>query len=71
MKSQVIVAKEEALIPPSLFEEEDRNSDNESELSINFNQKLSFFNEDKDNEPQNYVSIIYIITLYISRAKKE
>ena len=68
MKSQVIVAKEEALIPPSLFEEEDRNSDNESDLSINFNQKLSFFNEDKDNEPQN---LIYIITLYISRAKKE
>ena len=68
MKSQVIVAKEEALIPPSLFEEEDRNSDNESDFSINFNQKLSFFNEDKDNEPQN---LIYIITLYISRAKKE
>jgi hypothetical protein len=71
MKSQVIVDKEEALIPPSLFEEEDRNSDNESDFSINFNQKLSLFNEDKDNEPQNYVSIIYIITLYISRAKKE
>ena len=71
MKSQLIVDKEEALIPPSLFEEEDRNSDNESDFSINFNQKLSLFNEDKDNEPQNYVSIIYIIKFYISRVKKE
>jgi len=64
MKSQVIVNKEETLIPPSLFEEEDLNSDNESDFSINFNQKLSLFNDDKVDEPQNHVNIIYNL-LYV------
>jgi len=59
MKSQVIVNKEETLIPPSLFEEEDRNSDNESDFSLNFNQKLSLFNDDKVDENQKHVNIIY------------
>jgi hypothetical protein len=56
MKTQVIVNKEEALVPPSLLEGDDRNSDNESDFSINFNQKLSLFNDDKVDEPQNHVS---------------
>jgi len=64
MKSQVIVNKEETLIPPSLFEEEDRNSDNESDFSLNFNQKLSLFNDDKVDENQNHVNIIYNL-LYV------
>ena len=55
MKTQGIVNKEEALVPPSLLEEDDRNSDNESDFSINFNQKLSLFNDDKVDEPQNHV----------------
>ena len=59
MKTQIIANKEETLLPPSLFEEEDRNSDNESDFSINFNQKLSLFNDDKVDEPQNHVNIIY------------
>lgn len=56
MKTQVIVNKEKALVPPSLLEGDDRNSDNESDFSINFNQKLSLFNDDKVDEPQNHVS---------------
>ena len=56
MKTQVIVNKEEALVPPSLLEGDDRNSDNESDFSINFGQKLSLFNDDKVDEPQNHVS---------------
>jgi hypothetical protein len=56
MKTQVIVNKEEALVPPSLLEGDDRNSDNESDFSINFNQKLLLFNDDKVDEPQNHVS---------------
>jgi hypothetical protein len=56
MKTQVIVNKEEALVPPSLLEGDDRNSDNESDFSINFNQKLPLFNDDKVDEPQNHVS---------------
>lgn len=56
MKTQVIVNKEKALVPPSLLEGDDRNSDNESDFSINFNQKFSLFNDDKVDEPQNHVS---------------
>jgi hypothetical protein len=56
MKTQVIVNKEKALVPPSLLEGDDRNSDNESDFSINFNQKLPLFNDDKVDEPQNHVS---------------
>ena len=36
MKTQVIVNKEKALVPPSLLEGDDRNSDNESEKLIAF-----------------------------------
>ena len=56
MKTQVIVNKEKALVPPYLLEGDDRNSDNESDFSINFNQKLPLFNDDKVDEPQNHVS---------------
>ncbi len=45
MNSQEMI-NVETLLPSSLLDE-DHNSDNESDSSINFNKKLSLFNEDQ------------------------
>ena len=58
MKSKIMRNKEENLLPSSLLEEEN-NSDNESDSSINFNRNLSLFNEDKDYDYPNQVNTIY------------
>ena len=57
MKSKIMRKEEETLLPSSLFEEEN-NSDNESDSSINFNRNLSLFNEDKDDDYPNNVNTI-------------
>ena len=57
MKSKGIINEEENLLPSSLLEEE-HNSDNESESSFNFKEKLSLFNEDKTDDLQNQVNNI-------------
>ena len=45
----------ETLLPSSLLDE-DHNSDNESDSSINFNKKLSLFNEDQlDDSPDQVI----------------
>ena len=67
MKSKIMRKEEETLLPSSLFEEEN-NSDNESDSSINFNRNLSLFNEDKDDDYPNNVKTInnnlnYIINI--------
>ena len=53
MNSQGML-KEDALLPSSLLEEV-HNSDNESDSSINFNKKLSLFNEEKADDSPNQV----------------
>ena len=67
MKPKIMRKEEETLLPSSLFEEEN-NSDNESDSSINFNRNLSLFNEDKDDDYPNNVNTInnnfnYIINI--------
>ena len=57
MKPKIMRKEEETLLPSSLFEEEN-NSDNESDSSINFNRNLSLFNEDKDDDYPNNVKTI-------------
>lgn len=56
--------EEETLLPSSLLEEEN-NSDNESDSSINFNRNLSLFNEDKTDDHPNQVIILNINIGYI------
>ena len=67
MKSKIMRNEEETLLPSSLLEEEN-NSDNESDSSINFNRNLSLFNEVKDYDYPNQVNTInnnfnYIINI--------
>ena len=57
MKSKGIINEEENLLPSSLLEEE-HNSDNGSDSSFNFKEKLSLFNEDKTDDLQNQVNNI-------------
>ena len=58
MNSQGML-KEDALLPSSLLEEV-HNSDNESDSSINFNKKLSLFNEDNtDDSPNQVINKLY------------
>ncbi len=58
MNSQGML-KEDALLPSSLLEEV-HNSDNESDSSINFNKKLSLFNEDiTDDSPNQVINKLY------------
>jgi len=64
MKSKVMRNEEETLLPSSLLEEEN-NSDNESDSSINFNRNLSLFNEDKADDYPNQVNILNINLTYI------
>ncbi len=64
MKSKVMRNEEETLLPSSLLEEEN-NSDNESDSSINFNRNLSLFNEDKVDDYPNQVIIKNINLTYI------
>ena len=44
----------DSLLPSSLLEDA-HNSDNESDSSINFNKKLSLFNEEKADDSPNQV----------------
>lgn len=69
MKSKVMRNEEETLLPSSLFEEEN-NSDNESDSSINFNKNLSLFNEDRVDHYPNKVIIININFTYYKYRKK-
>jgi hypothetical protein len=67
--------KEEALLPSSILDEI-HNSENESDSnsSYNFNEKLSLFNEQKNNESSNQVThykIIFIHFIYRKKMKQK
>jgi hypothetical protein len=73
MDSQRVIDTEK-LLPSSLLEEL-HNSDNESDsnTSINFNQKLSLFNEEieNDNWPNQVIYFINLIIFFNYRRKKK
>lgn len=55
MNTQGII-NPEALLPSSLLDEvHNEDNENESSLSINFNEKLQLFNEEKKDESSNEV----------------
>ena len=60
----------ETLLPSSLLDE-DHNSDNESDSSINFNKKLSLFNEEQIDDSPDQVIFNLLIIIYFNYYRKK